>query len=632
MLYVLSKDRLTTHRPTTRHLEIPLLLRRLRRHLSPKVTFAVGVIGLGVALVGLAGAVDGEALRAAARAMANDPAALLLGLGAFGAAFLVRSLLWTRVLPGLRLRHALAGVHLATGANHVLPFRLGEPLRVVSVVKRTDMPTHAAASSTLALRSADIVAVALLGWVIAPATFGRVIGTWGWLVFGAVAVIGAVGITWLRRSAREPGADDAGARIRLSGLTIAAGSMVAWALEAVLVWQCARFAGIQLTAQEAILVTAVAVSAQVVAITPGGIGTYEAASVAAYTALGFDAGLALVAAVATHALKTLYTLAAGAVALFVPAPGLAGRLRLPKRDAHLIPTAPPAATAGPIVLFLPAHDEQDRVAAVIERVPDEILGHQVECIVVDDGSTDATASRARDAGAMVISSATNRGLGAAVRTGLHAATERGAAAVAFCDADGEYDPAELERLVAPILAGDAGYVVGSRFAGTIESMRPHRRLGNRILTRLLAWSSRTPITDGQSGYRALSYDAACHAEIVHDYNYAQVLTLDLLGKGYRYDEVPITYRFRSAGRSFVKLGRYLREVVPAVHRELNDRKASVLDDMPSEAIASAPPGSCVETPIGVQDVSRGPSHRQDVVRVVLDEQTLATEHEQPVLR
>jgi hypothetical protein len=76
------------------------------------------------------------------------------------------------------------------------------------------------------------------------------------------------------------------------------------------------------------------------------------------------------------------------------------------------------------------------------------------------------------------------------------------------------------------------------------------------------------LTDGQSGYRALSPAAAAEAEIVHDFNYAQVLTLDLLAKGFRYAEVPISYRFREHGRSFVRLGPYLRHVVPAVGREL----------------------------------------------------------------
>jgi hypothetical protein len=77
-------------------------------------------------------------------------------------------------------------------------------------------------------------------------------------------------------------------------------------------------------------------------------------------------------------------------------------------------------------------------------------------------------------------------------------------------------------------------------------------LGNHLLTPGLAFVARTPISDGQSGYRALSHIAASAAAIGHDYNYAQVLTLDLLAKGYRSQEVPITYRYRSSGRSFVR--------------------------------------------------------------------------------
>jgi hypothetical protein len=103
-------------------------------------------------------------------------------------------------------------------------------------------------------------------------------------------------------------------------------------------------------------------------------------------------------------------------------------------------------------------------------------------------------------------------------------------------------------------------------------MRPHRWLGNRVLTlgvRALARRHGVRgLTDGQSGYRALSPAAADAAEVIHDFNYAQVLTLDLLAKGFRYAEVPISYSFRQHGRSFVKLGRYLRAVVPAVRAEL----------------------------------------------------------------
>jgi glycosyltransferase involved in cell wall biosynthesis len=190
-------------------------------------------------------------------------------------------------------------------------------------------------------------------------------------------------------------------------------------------------------------------------------------------------------------------------------------------------------------------------------------------LVVDDGSTDRTAEVARAAGAEVVRHPTNRGLGAAVRTGLAWATEQRAGAVAFCDADGEYDPAELARLVAPILDGTADYVVGSRFAGTIRRMRPHRRLGNLVLTAWVRWTVRQPVTDGQSGYRAFSPVAAAAARVPHDYNYAQVLTIDLVAQGFTYHEVGIDYAFRSGGDSFVRLGRYLRRVVPAVWHQLN---------------------------------------------------------------
>jgi hypothetical protein len=119
-----------------------------------------------------------------------------------------------------------------------------------------------------------------------------------------------------------------------------------------------------------------------------------------------------------------------------------------------------------------------------------------------------------------------------------------------------------------VLDGRAHYVVGSRFTGTIGTMHRRRRAGNRLLTVAVRRLARAPITDAQSGYRALSRAAAADAAIIHDYNYAQVLTLDLLAKGYGYHEVPIRYSFRTTGRSFVQLHRYVRHVVPAVVRQL----------------------------------------------------------------
>ena len=102
-------------------------------------------------------------------------------------------------------------------------------------------------------------------------------------------------------------------------------------------------------------------------------------------------------------------------------------------------------------------------------------------------------------------------------------------------------------------------------------MLRRRRVGNHALTVALRLVARAPISDGQSGYRALSARAATDASVIHDYNYAQVLTIDLLSKGFRYAEVPISYSFRARGSSFVRPLEYLRRVVPAVVHQLRAR-------------------------------------------------------------
>jgi glycosyltransferase involved in cell wall biosynthesis len=248
----------------------------------------------------------------------------------------------------------------------------------------------------------------------------------------------------------------------------------------------------------------------------------------------------------------------------------------------------------PVVCFFPARNEAATVGDVVRRLPHSVADHPVRTLVVDDGSVDDTALVARRAGATVVPGEA-RGLGAAIRTGLVAALELDAVAVAFADADGEYAPEELDAILAPIFAGTADYVVGSRFAGHIERMMPHRMFGNRVLTEVVARLARTPISDAQSGYRGLSIAAARDATIIHDYNYAQVLTLDLLAKGYRYAEVPITYSFREHGKSFVRLLPYLAHVAPAVRRQLLiNRARSVLDDVRQEPLASMSPLAPIE--------------------------------------
>jgi len=221
-----------------------------------------------------------------------------------------------------------------------------------------------------------------------------------------------------------------------------------------------------------------------------------------------------------------------------------------------------------IAVVVPAKDEGATIGALLDGISEvSVLGHDLYPIVVDDGSTDATAAIAGGRGAEVVVHPENRGLGAAVRTGLRAAVASGAVAVAYLDADLEYSPGDIPRLVEPVLSGRADYVLGSRFRGGVRGMRLYRRVGNYAFTALLVLLAGENITDGQTGMRAFSREAADRAEIVHDYNYAQVLTLDLLRKGFRLEEVPIRYSVREHGESFIRWS-YPAKVLPAIWREL----------------------------------------------------------------
>lgn len=553
----------------------PLAFIRRRR---PAIAAGIVISTFVLSVILIIGTVDLDALRRGVQDAAADPAGWAIVVAALAAAFSLRALAWTRVLDRLPFPQALSAVHLTLAANHLLPLRLGEAMRVVSVVRRTDVDPRRALASTVALRVGDIVTLLAVGGLAAVATLGRdeaytvMVGRSRLAPWVLAAILVVAALVLIPRAGRigpmiEP------TRRRLRGHRFVGPMLVAsWFCEAVVVWQVARWFDIDLQPAEALVVLAVAVSAQLIAIAPGGIGTYEASATAALMALGVARSEAMALAVGLHGTKTLYSLGTGAIAAFWPNPSILGRVRLPRPSAA--PTARPieASTASepaPVVLFLPALNEAPRIADVIKRAPTHVGPHPVEVLVIDDGSTDATADVARSSQATVVEHDTNRGLGAAVRTGLNAATQRGAVAVAFCDADGEYDPAALADLIAPILDGDAHYVVGSRFAGNIETMQPHRRLGNMALTIMLRWITRVPLTDGQSGYRAFSGAAASAADVAHDYNYAQVLTIDLLTKGYGYAEVPIRYGFRTSGQSFVRLGPYLMAVVPTIWRQLN---------------------------------------------------------------
>jgi hypothetical protein len=271
--------------------------------------------------------------------------------------------------------------------------------------------------------------------------------------------------------------------------------------------------------------------------------------------------------------------------LGVEAPaGARGRSMVPAGDSG-VQAAPEE--LGRCLAIVVSRDEESRLPRVLDKLPGEACGMPVDVVVVDDGSRDRTAELALARGAQVISHESSRGLGAALRSGLAYAREREYAAAVYLDGDDEYDSAELATLLDPIARGRADYVLGSRFLGAREGMSWHRNLANRVTTAALGTLMGTVVSDGQTGYRAFSRRALAVAEIRHDYNYAQVLTLSLWGSGIDPVEVPISYRRRGGGRSFVRYPEYLFRVAPAVWRQWRDsRKARSRSPHPSSAAAT----------------------------------------------
>lgn len=157
-----------------------------------------------------------------------------------------------------------------------------------------------------------------------------------------------------------------------------------------------------------------------------------------------------------------------------------------------------------IIAVLPAYNEEVAIGSVVlhaRKYVDRV-------IVIDDGSTDRTSEVARLAGADVIHHPQNKGKSAALKTGFLEASKNGTEVVVILDSDGQHDPAEIPKLIAPILADEADMVNGSRYInGNGKSTPFYRRIGQNVLDSATNLNSGLHITDTQSGFRAFAIHA-----------------------------------------------------------------------------------------------------------------------------
>lgn len=202
-----------------------------------------------------------------------------------------------------------------------------------------------------------------------------------------------------------------------------------------------------------------------------------------------------------------------------------------------------------VLVVIPAWNEEASIATVVHEVRSALPG--VDLLVVDDGSTDKTGQRAREAGAVVAHLPYNLGVGGAMRLGFRYAVERDYDTVLQIDADGQHDPAFAPQLLERIEAG-ADLVIGARFAGVGEyAARGPRRWAMTVLSKSLSRLAGTRLTDTTSGMRATSRPLvelfARHYPM--DYLGDTVETLAMAARrGFRIEQVPVAMRARETGK------------------------------------------------------------------------------------
>jgi glycosyl transferase family 2 len=238
----------------------------------------------------------------------------------------------------------------------------------------------------------------------------------------------------------------------------------------------------------------------------------------------------------------------------------------------------PAGAGAPIAVVIPAYNEAPTVSAVVAGIPAELAGLATEVIVVVDGSTDATAAVAASAGALVCHIPVNRGQGLVFKLGYWLARARGAKVIATIDADGQYEPLELERVVEPIVAGRADFVNGSRRLGTELTTDPMRHAGVIFFGALVSLLLRQRITDPACGIRAMRANVSESVTLEQTQYQTSELLIGTAMRGFRVIEVATTMRDRPAGATGTKKGpnllygmRFARAVLGTWRRE---RKAA----------------------------------------------------------
>ncbi len=198
-----------------------------------------------------------------------------------------------------------------------------------------------------------------------------------------------------------------------------------------------------------------------------------------------------------------------------------------------------------LIIYMPALNEADNIQQVIARLPRKLEGiGTIQYLVIDDGSTDATAEIALANGAQVVRHGRNRGVGAAFHSAVQFALENHADILIGMDADGQFNPADIPAMIEPILKNRADMVMGNRFAsGMPEHMPRAKYWGNQKVAQLIHYVSGQKFQDVSCGFRAYSREALFRMNIFAEFTYTHETILSLVFQGLQVEEHPIWIKY-----------------------------------------------------------------------------------------
>jgi len=198
-----------------------------------------------------------------------------------------------------------------------------------------------------------------------------------------------------------------------------------------------------------------------------------------------------------------------------------------------------------IVITIPAYNEQNTIGKIITNINEvmKVSRHKYKVLVIDDGSKDKTADIAKQEKALVYSHPKNYGLAETFKTEIKKALELKADIIVHIDADMQYQPKEIPKLIKEIGNG-YDLVLGSRFKGKIESMPLTKRFGNKAFSRIISNITRTKISDAQTGFRAFTKEVAEKIDIISDHTYTQEQIIRTVREKLRIKEVPVYFAKR----------------------------------------------------------------------------------------